>query len=148
MVGAEYRITPAYAGKTHRHYASRFVAKDHPRLRGKDITLLCTYWDNSGSPPLTRERREELFAGDVYPGITPAYAGKTSLCNSHVTSVQDHPRLRGKDNVKNNIIAFFLGSPPLTRERQKSMTVKMDSLRITPAYAGKTDVKQLINTFT
>ena len=51
----------------------------------------------AGSPPLTRERPNVLFQQFFDFGITPAYAGKTSILVRRVFLYKDHPRLRGKD---------------------------------------------------
>ena len=38
---AFFRITPAYAGKTHKKNSKPLATKDHPRLRGKDDNRYC-----------------------------------------------------------------------------------------------------------
>ena len=74
------RITPAHAGKTifFMHQFSHY--RDHPRSRGKDISLHHSQSHSLGSPPLTRERQFFIKIVSVVPGITPADAGKTYLC--------------------------------------------------------------------
>ena len=54
---------------------------------------------------------------------------------------KDHPRLRGekKGEIKNG--KEMVGSPPLTRGKGKLGFFTMARRRITPAYAGKRDVK-------
>ena len=52
------RITPAYAGKSGANSSNRTFTKDHPRLCGEKFCL----YDIDG----------------LNPGITPAYAGKSS----------------------------------------------------------------------
>ena len=51
---------------------------------------------------------------------------------------QKHPRLRWKDWVFFKISSGRTGSPPLTRERQSTPIRRWHTIRITPAYAGKT----------
>ena len=72
-------ITPACAGKTiyANHYKKR--QRDHPRLRGKDYSLVSYKVAMSGSPPLARERQIHDNEGISYSGITPACAGKTTM---------------------------------------------------------------------
>ena len=73
------RITPAYAGKTLIAVLVLHATQDHPRLRGKDAATTVPLVFDLGSPPLTRERRDVSEIGDYKIGITPAYAGKTSV---------------------------------------------------------------------
>ena len=49
-------ITPACAGKTGLTSFQTIAPWDHPRLRGKDVKQFITKQDDSGSPPLARER--------------------------------------------------------------------------------------------
>ena len=91
-----------------------------------------------GSPPLTRERLEITTIAWATAGITPAYAGKTLKQFIIAELLQDHPRLRGKDNINDIAERVEAGSPPLTRERRRLESVCGRSAGITPAYAGKT----------
>jgi len=51
------RITPAYAGKTHRFCDDLTTEKDHPRVCGKDARGgIRSFWEQ-GSPPRMRERQ-------------------------------------------------------------------------------------------
>ncbi len=50
------RITPAYAGKTAGRPRFQCSARDHPRIRGKDIFASSLIVLSRGSPPHTRER--------------------------------------------------------------------------------------------
>ena len=71
--------------------------------------------------------------------ITPAYAGKTYIMLMIAVMSKDHPRIRGKDNLIIISSKLILGSPPHTRERQEKAKETINTIRITPAYAGKTD---------
>ena len=73
----QLRITPACAGKTLPKTGSLIPKEDHPRLRGKDLTILSTLSARLGSPPLARERQAQEMAQKINNGITPACAGKT-----------------------------------------------------------------------
>ena len=59
------------------------------------------------------------------PGITPAYAGKRSLRLPYSVRQQDHPRLCG--------------------EKLQALIAALPSIRITPAYAGKSHSLNPIN---
>ena len=91
--------------------------KDYPRLRGKDLQLLPLSMIQTGSPPLARERHIVLFIPPTSIGITPADAGKTNIVAFIFHQLQDHPRLRGKDEYLSPALPAVLGAPPLTRER-------------------------------
>ena len=71
------RITPAYAGKSWRDFAARFVYQDHPRVCGEKLAVFVLCDLTVGSPP--RMRGKVLQKRDVLVriGITPAYAGKS-----------------------------------------------------------------------
>ena len=91
-----------------------------------------------GSPPLTRERLENVRKHNPAQRITPAYAGKTNQDLFTGWGYWDHPRLRGKDYAGIILVVAVIGSPPLTRERHIGTLVNDNSPGITPAYAGKT----------
>ena len=79
----------------------------------------------------------------VDPGITPAYAGRTSICKCSGLLYRDHPRLCGKDSIQFIIILFSPGSPPLMREGHMDTVKLTDEGGITPAYAGRTKLSGL-----
>ena len=91
-------------------------------------------------------------------GITPAYAGKSSaavfrgflygdhprLCGEkfrvlpfRVPRRQDHPRLCGEKLLVYTPKTPYVGSPPPMRGKVAPSTPKRKTMRITPAYAGK-----------
>ena len=112
------RITPACAGKTSVSLAVLDPWRDHPRMCGKDGFTQSSTKACRGSPPHVRERPriDELVAAKV--GITPACAGKTSLCVFSLSSRRDHPRMCGKDTEHGVARHDGRGSPPHVRERQ------------------------------
>ena len=134
------RITPAYAGNTHFWKWFIFAGQDHPRLRGEHFVIATSSRIHQGSPPPTRGTLVKKTKKTFRRGITPAYAGNTSSAPNLFASVQDHPRLRGEHNnlLLSNI--RFQGSPPPTRGTQCREKDLKESIRITPAYAGNTDV--------
>ena len=78
-LSAEWRITPAYAGKSGLFCAADQEGWDHPRIcgekrfkRDQDIKL-------TGSPPHMRGKGYDLVPTIQKYGITPAYAGKSYL---------------------------------------------------------------------
>ena len=51
------RITPACAGKTEKYARYWFAHRDHPRMRGEDLSHPVSGEDSPGSPPHARGRR-------------------------------------------------------------------------------------------
>ena len=90
------RITPAYAGKSFQLGEVPAVQKDHPRLCGEKESLTVDKTPLAGSPPPMRGKVYSF--GDIKDqvGITPAYAGKSSICVKVVSPTRDHPRLCGE----------------------------------------------------
>ena len=72
-------------------------------------------------------------------GITPAYAGKRYLRYIVESDSEDHPRLCGEKHSINMTITHILGSPPPMRGKVLRQFHLHKPLRITPAYAGKSD---------
>ena len=114
------------------------MAKDHPRLRGKDKIIRRIIHQPPGSPPLTRERPNIMNCWVKKPRITPAYAGKTEMEICFRLKKGDHPRSRGKDQYLSMGNKQLEGSPPLARERHQPVKGLKQLIRITPACAGKT----------
>ena len=77
-------ITPAYAGKSLRGMIRFHHEWDHPRMCGEKTHDLLTVHLQEGSPPRVRGK---VSAGKILlhdGGITPAYAGKSSI--QHLTA--------------------------------------------------------------
>ena len=111
-------ITPAYAGKTHRHNVAQCIIRDHPRVCGENRNVSPDTALMAGSPPRMRGKQGCYSSLKFFFGITPAYAGKTRLKPSNSPQRWDHPRVCG-ENCQPRISCLH-------------------SARITPAYAGKT----------
>ncbi len=140
-------ITPAYAGKTVSSIISLGSLEDHPRLRGENFRGWRDIFCQLGSPPPTRGKRVRCFPMLAGRGITPAYAGKTEGKPDKERPSRDHPRLRGENRSEYFSTPVFSGSPPPTRGKPVNLTILKALLRITPAYAGKTNsVKDLERT--
>ena len=93
---------------------------------------------DEGSPPPTRGTRIILSASALLIGITPAYAGNTTICFLVGAGKKDHPRLRGEHSTGKRCGSLLLGSPPPTRGTHKIHVPDRFDCRITPAYAGNT----------
>ncbi len=91
-----------------------------------------------GSPPPTRGARVRTRRTNAAIGITPAYAGSTSVRRIQHGGDTDHPRLRGEHLRERRVQSWIAGSPPPTRGALGALFVGDLGLGITPAYAGST----------
>ena len=73
-------------------------------------------------------------------GITPAYAGKRAVSPGGRKVLRDHPRLCGEKSPISADRCVGMGSPPPMRGKVNCFSVKGLSVRITPAYAGKSQI--------
>ena len=132
-----YRITPAYAGKSRCNLPSTAPWKDHPRVCGEKNQHPrngCAQW---GSPPRMRGKVLVHLCGKLFPGITPAYAGKSQSPEYRCPSQGDHPRVCGEKQAAVALPQPVLGSPPRMRGKACLTLIIRLLLGITPAYAGK-----------
>ena len=84
-----------------------------------------------------RGKAEHLHQCDESLRITPAYAGKSSrVCTKSFYS-GDHPRLCGEKTPTKTYDPDNEGSPPPMRGKGSVVRILSLTVRITPAYAGK-----------
>ena len=76
-------------------------------------------------------------------GITPAYAGKSSLRPSTHDRSRDHPRVCGEKAYSRVISGSLWGSPPRVRGKEVSRRLGLAVDGITPACAGKSSTATL-----
>ena len=138
-------ITPAYAGNTYSLSLELCRVQDHPRLRGEHPSRSHPCWPHIGSPPPTRGTLDGVRHVFNPCGITPAYAGNTGTYKGFKDIKWDHPRLRGEHPFLYLQLLSPPGSPPPTRGTLETRLAKLESLRITPAYAGNTNAKYIEN---
>ena len=80
-----------------------------------------------------------LLDAGVVVGITPAYAGKR-VRDSFCKDIRwDHPRVCGEKSPAFSMIEIVSGSPPRMRGKATKTGCFHPGVRITPAYAGKSD---------
>ena len=130
-------ITPAYAGKSLVRAKHTVIAQDHPRVCGEKA---CATWRGRtalGSPPRMRGKvTMNLYPHDI-EGITPAYAGKSSLACCPWRLHRDHPRVCGEKVFRPSRGWKKGGSPPRMRGKEGQPGRVERGTGITPAYAGK-----------
>ena len=136
-------ITPAYAGKRGLCHYDTSRHKDHPRLCGEKTQGFQIHIADEGSPPPMRGKVDPFRHRCRQTGITPAYAGKSSLPHRTAPTIQDHPRLCGEKVFLIHIHSVQYGSPPPMRGKVNILGIFFVVWRITPAYAGKSTFQHL-----
>ena len=129
-------ITPACAGNSASIYAQILHARDHPRLRGEQLSSAFSFLVILGSPPLARGTGEPRRTYCRGSGITPACAGNSCIISVSATAARDHPRLRGEQKSSATKSSGSAGSPPLARGTGIISSFSFSFARITPACAG------------
>ena len=113
--GADFRITPAYAGKSLTAVLLIHGGRDHPRLCGEKACMCAIGGVTAGSPPPMRGKAWVRGTSNNRKGITPAYAGKSPLFQNVRQCIEDHPRLCGEKADTAQNLANSAGSPPPMR---------------------------------
>ena len=116
-------IIPAYAGSTAYGRTRSERRGDHPRIRGEHSLLGLPFNSSLGSSPHTRGALGAARRASKVTGIIPAYAGSTMPDAGSLSSMGDHPRIRGEHSIRESPIMIKNG--------------------IIPAYAGSTFALQL-----
>ena len=118
---------------------------DHPRVCGEKPALNPAACPALGSPPRMRGKAIQTRSEREIHGITPAYAGKRTICKDVTKTRQDHPRVCGEKLNGNAKGQAATGSPPRMRGKEVRGQDVADARRITPAYAGKRDYRMKPN---
>ena len=135
--GADFRITPAYAGKSLTAVLLIHGGRDHPRLCGEKACMCAIGGVTAGSPPPMRGKAWVRGTSNNRKGITPAYAGKSRGRSRFRLLSKDHPRLCGEKSSLMISLMGYSGSPPPMRGKVHPLYLVPERCRITPAYAGK-----------
>ena len=130
-------ITPAYAGKSGRQDHQDPHRRDHPRVCGEKHIGMFLALLVLGSPPRVRGKVPRCCSSWLRFGITPAYAGKSSLSPPSGGASRDHPRVCGEKTPDASSTTKNIGSPPRMRGKAKRQAGLLCAAGITPAYAGK-----------
>ena len=94
------RITPAWAGKRGALALSVTPCQDHPRVGGEKLPLISFRYYAPGSPPRGRGKVSGIFPTRSFPGITPAWAGKSVRSKHSRQWLWDHPRVGGEKPLR------------------------------------------------
>ena len=131
-------ITPACAGKTSCSPCVTNAFEDHPRVCGENRLKRLPTGSGTGSPPRVRGKPHRGDDHRGSDGITPACAGKTQEKQDRSAQSEDHPRVCGENAGCGRSLQRVVGSPPRVRGKRGLVPLSLDTLRITPACAGKT----------
>ena len=137
-------LIPAHAGKTLASAGIKSVRPAHPRSRGENGRNSAFFGLFPGSSPLTRGKRLPLYRRWTPSRLIPAHAGKTSTRQPARPPGTAHPRSRGENSVRDNVMDIWGGSSPLTRGKQGGSQWLPYGPRLIPAHAGKTGVIDMV----
>ena len=108
-------ITPAWAGKSMTAPGRSSRTGDHTRVGGEKNNHIIDNQYGKGSPPRRRGKGGKSFTGNMFTGITPAWAGKRTTTSLITSMAKDHPRVGG-EKAENLLPEICLpGSPPRGR---------------------------------
>ena len=141
------RITPACAGKSSPPGCAPSRRKDHPRMRGEKRCCAVSGKMCRGSPPHARGKEGMSVFPAVDGRITPACAGKRVLWAAADPEARDHPRMRGEKGGAGFCRLPRRGSPPHARGKVAHRTAFLYVVRITPACAGKSCIRDRLYFF-
>ena len=135
-------ITPAWAGKSLFCFTAAVPIQDHPRMGGEKSNSRRMSSCRVGSPPRRRGKVAEQSDFLRNLRITPAWAGKSCPAARMLPRTRDHPRIGGEKAPVLSLIRGMLGSPPHRRGKGFNVARKLSTVRITPAWAGKSPASQ------
>ena len=139
-------ITPAWAGKSRKRCRTLPRGRDHPRVGGEKLLTTLRTWSPSGSPPRGRGKAFIRMGAGLAAGITPAWAGKSRPRAAHPAPGRDHPRVGGEKSISAPSWGPGIGSPPRGRGKDLLLLLSKAVLRITPAWAGKSNKRKSAET--
>ncbi len=133
----QWRITPAWAGKSLLSCCHFPDTWDHPRAGGEKHWMMILVLEPVGSPPRGRGKAGRRRIGGQAVWITPAWAGKSLTIPKLTTRSWDHPRVGGEK--------FFLvewnykqkDHPRVGGEKVMLFTVSVHALGSPPRGRGK-----------
>ena len=136
--GLETRLIPAHAGKTSSEPLSLASRPAHPHSRRENRPMTIVRPIHTGSSPLTRGKHARDVGGAFLQGLIPAHAGKTARSPCALAQHEAHPRSRGENRSRVDLVRQPCGSSPLTRGKLRSPRPAPTQMGLIPAHAGKT----------
>ncbi len=87
-----------------------------------------------------RGKEPRQLSAYLFPGITPACAGKSDSHRFHQAQAEDHPRMCGEKVDQRRGSVKIAGSPPHVRGKAIGALINVLCVGITPACAGKSAI--------
>ena len=115
-------ITPAWAGKSMTAPGRSSRTGDHPRVGGEKNNHIIDNQYGKGSPPRRRGKGGKSFTGNMFTGITPAWAGKRGRFAERKAPSWDHPRMGGEKKTATTAPHGSTGSPPRGRGKARHLS--------------------------
>ena len=130
-------ITPAYAGKRRRRWASGSQDRDHPCVCGEKSANPKVRDTMEGASPRMRGKGMDGAVGIIVGGITPAYAGKRAPALCRPPCRRDHPRVCGEKDSRLTLSVVVAGSPPRMRGKASGWQAVRSRPRDHPRVCGE-----------
>ncbi len=132
------RLIPAWAGKTAAVERLTVRVPAHPRVGGENAYEAVERRRGSGSSPRGRGKPQSILTGRLWPGLIPAWAGKTSAVLRNNWRSRAHPRVGGENILNATKDDWREGSSPRGRGKPPGDRADRPRGRLIPAWAGKT----------
>ena len=129
-------------GKVPRHLSTVISLRITPAGAGKRLQRTTRRLARLGSPPQVRGKVKPTSSARYVLRITPAGAGKSRREKDFTLLCRDHPRRCGEKCIRKPEQVTSLGSPPQVRGKVISDEKSDLQARITPAGAGKRQVRR------
>ena len=131
-------LIPAWAGKTRMKTSWTWLTPAHPRVGGENARRAVDSLCRDGSSPRGRGKPPPALHAATTARLIPAWAGKTIVATAPGVVRSAHPRVGGENTTSHCVSSIGGGSSPRGRGKPGSlMTVHM-TVRLIPAWAGKT----------
>ena len=113
----------------------------HPRVGGENADGSQGELRGYGSSPRGRGKLVLSWPGQTGMRLIPAWAGKTPRRYRRMTSAWAHPRVGGENGMLRLELANHCGSSPRGRGKPPARLRGVETVRLIPAWAGKTEHK-------
>ena len=138
----EFRLIPAWAGKTTSSTPSRRRSRAHPRVGGENCSRACCMERLMGSSPRGRGKPLNFAGLDSSTRLIPAWAGKTKDGAGVTSTPRAHPRVGGENSRLSGDDRLRRGSSPRGRGKLLQGRACVRRSGLIPAWAGKTHVRE------
>ena len=135
---SERRLIPAWAGKTPDRQDRTKHHRAHPRVGGENRRRRPVPARRGGSSPRGRGKPQSILTGRLWPGLIPAWAGKTSSSLHGRSRARAHPRVGGENERRRRDSIPHPGSSPRGRGKHLLCVFVKRGGGLIPAWAGKT----------